>query len=54
MIKFPLICDNENAIRKASNPVDHGHTKHIDICYYFLRDHSSKGGIVIDYVSSNK
>ena len=38
----------------ADNPVDHGHTKHIDIQYQFLRDHSQKGDIVIDHVITHK
>jgi hypothetical protein len=42
--KVPLLCDNENAIRMADNPVEHSRTKHIDIWYRFLRDHH-KGGI---------
>jgi hypothetical protein len=29
--KFPLLCDNESAIRMSDNPVEHSHTKHIDI-----------------------
>jgi hypothetical protein len=42
--KFPLLCDNESAIRMADKPVEHIRTKHIDIRYYFLRDHQQKGG----------
>jgi hypothetical protein len=33
--KVPLLCDNESAIRMAYNPVEHNHTKHIDIEYHF-------------------
>jgi hypothetical protein len=29
--KVPLLCDNESAIRLADNPIEHSHTKHIDI-----------------------
>jgi hypothetical protein len=29
--KIPLLCDNESAICMAYNPVEHSHTKHIDI-----------------------
>jgi hypothetical protein len=39
MSKVPLLCDNESEIHMAENPVDHGHTKHIDIRHHFLRDH---------------
>jgi hypothetical protein len=42
--KVPLLCDNESAIRMADNPVEHSHTKHIDIQYHFLRV-TNKGGI---------
>jgi hypothetical protein len=33
--KVPLLCDNESAIRMADNPIEHSHTKHIDIWYHF-------------------
>ena len=29
--KVPLLCDNESAVKLANNPVQHTHTKHIDI-----------------------
>jgi hypothetical protein len=51
--KVPLLCDNESAIRMADNPVEHSHTKHIDIRYHFLRDHQQKGGIEIAYVNTH-
>jgi hypothetical protein len=41
--KVSLLCDNESAIRMADNPVEHSHTKHIDIRYHFLRDHQQRG-----------
>jgi hypothetical protein len=50
--KVPLLCDNESAIRMADNPVEHIHTKHIDIRYHFLRDHQQKGDTEIAYVST--
>jgi hypothetical protein len=27
----PLMCDNESAVKLATNPVQHSRTKHIDI-----------------------
>jgi hypothetical protein len=36
----------------ADNPVEHSHTKHIDIRYHFLRDHQQKGDIEIAYVNT--
>jgi hypothetical protein len=41
--KVTLLCDNESAIHMADNPVEHSHTKHIDILYHFLRDHQQRG-----------
>jgi hypothetical protein len=34
----PLMCDNESAVKLATNPVQHSRTKHIDIRHHFLRD----------------
>jgi hypothetical protein len=52
--KVPLLCDNESAIHMADNAVEHNRTKHIGIQYRFLRDHSQRGDIVIDHVSTHK
>jgi hypothetical protein len=51
--KVPLLCDNESAICMADNPVEHSHTKHIDIWYHFLRDHQQKGDNEIAYVNTH-
>jgi hypothetical protein len=53
LIKVPLLCGNESAIRMVDNPVEHSRTKHIDIQYDFLRDHQQKGDIEIAYVSTD-
>jgi hypothetical protein len=50
--KVPLLCDNESAIRMADNPVEHSHTKHIDIWHHFLRDHQQNGDIEVYHVST--
>jgi hypothetical protein len=50
--KVPLLCDNESAIRMVDNPVEHSHTKHIDIRHHFLRDHQQKGDIEIFHIST--
>jgi hypothetical protein len=50
--KVPLLCDNESAIRMTDNPVEHSHTKHIDIQHHFLRDHQQKGDIEVFYIST--
>ena len=54
LIKIPLLCDNESAIKLANNPVNHSRTKHIDIRHHFLRDHEAKGYIAIHHVSTEK
>jgi hypothetical protein len=43
----PLMCDNESAVKLATNPVQHSRTNHIDIRHHFLRDHVGKGDISI-------
>jgi hypothetical protein len=50
--KVPLLCDNESAIRMADNPVEHSHTKHIDIQHHFLRDYQQKGDIEVYHIST--
>jgi hypothetical protein len=50
--KVPLLCDNESAICMADNPVEHNHTKHIDIRHHFLRDHQQKGDIEVFHIST--
>jgi hypothetical protein len=50
--KVPLLCDNESAICLADNPVEHSHTKHIDIRHHFLRDHQQRVDIVIYHIST--
>jgi hypothetical protein len=52
--KIPLLSGNESAIKLANNhPVNHLRTKHIDITHYFLRDHETKGDIVLSHASSD-
>jgi hypothetical protein len=55
-VKFdciPLLCDNENAVKIVTNPVQHKKTKHIDIRHYFLRDYMSKGDLVMESVRTD-
>ena len=47
-------CDNTSAINLSKNPIQHWRTKHIEIRYYFLRDHIQKGDIELIYVHTNK
>jgi hypothetical protein len=55
-VKFdciPLLCDNENVVKIATNPVQHKRTKHIDIHHHFLRDNVSKVDIVMEGVRTD-
>ena len=47
-----LLCDNESAMKIATNPVQNSRTKHIDIRHHFLRDHVNKGDIKIDGIGT--
>ena len=48
-----IFCDNTSTIHMTKNANQHSKTKHIDIRYYFLRDHYEKGDIDINYVSTD-
>nr|GFA61139.1 hypothetical protein [Tanacetum cinerariifolium] len=36
--KIPMYCDSKAAIAISCNPVQHSHTKHIDIRYHFIKE----------------
>ncbi|KAI0992615.1 hypothetical protein K3495_g15570, partial [Podosphaera aphanis] len=42
--------DNQGALALVKNPHLHERSKHIDICYHFVRDLAEKKRLVIDYV----
>lgn len=33
-----VYCDNVSTIKLSKNPVMHGRSKHIDVCFHFIRD----------------
>lgn len=47
-----IYCDNQSAINISKNPVMHSHTKHIDICYYFIRENVLNFNVMLDFVPS--
>ena len=47
-----ILCDNQSAISIAKNPVQHSHTKHIDIRHHFIRELVEAKLIVIDHVGT--
>ena len=50
----PIFCDNTSAIAITQNPVLHSRTKHIDVRFYFIRDHVEKKNVRIEYVGTEK
>ncbi|KAJ1256479.1 hypothetical protein BS78_K014500 [Paspalum vaginatum] len=50
--KITLLVDSTSAISVARNPVLHSRIKHIDVRFYFLRDHYEKGDIDLIHVET--
>ena len=48
----PIYCDNNSVIKLSKNPVLHGHSKHIDVKYHFLRNLSNDGIINLIFCRS--
>ena len=42
-----LRIDNLSALSVVKNPEHHGHMKHLDLCFYWLRDEVAKGRIEV-------
>nr|GEW58098.1 copia protein [Tanacetum cinerariifolium] len=51
--KIPIYCDSKSAISISCNPVQHSRTKHIAICYYFIKEHVKKGTIELYFVKTD-
>ena len=51
---IPIRCDNTSAINLSKNPIQHSHTKHIEIRYHFIRDHVQKGDIELNFACTNR
>ncbi|KAF7154611.1 hypothetical protein RHSIM_Rhsim01G0080600 [Rhododendron simsii] len=47
-----IFCDNSSAIKLSKNPVLHGRSKHIDVKFHFLRDHTKDGTIDLIFCKS--
>nr|GEW08343.1 retrovirus-related Pol polyprotein from transposon TNT 1-94 [Tanacetum cinerariifolium] len=50
--KVPIYCDSKSAIAISCNPVQHTHTKQIDVRYHFIKDHVEKGTIELYFVGT--
>lgn len=46
--------DNQSAIALAKNPHLHERSKHIDVCYHYIRDLDEKGMLKIKYISTSE
>lgn len=49
-ITIDIKCDNQGAIHMSDHTTDHNRTKHIDIKYYFIREHIRKNKLSISYI----
>ncbi|MCO5593291.1 hypothetical protein L7F22_047299 [Adiantum nelumboides] len=47
-----IYCDNISSIQLAQNPVFHARTKHIEVCYHFIRERVLDDDIDLDYVGT--
>lgn len=52
--KWTLKIDNQSAIALGKNPVFHERSKHIDICYHFVRDCVEEGKVAVEHVRSEE
>nr|GFC20142.1 retrovirus-related Pol polyprotein from transposon TNT 1-94 [Tanacetum cinerariifolium] len=50
--KIPMYCDSKAAIAISCNPVQHSHTKHIDVRYHFIKEKVEKGIIELFFVGT--
>ncbi|KMQ85184.1 integrase core domain protein [Lasius niger] len=49
-----LYVDNQGALKIVENQEHHRRTKHIDVRYHLIRDHTMKKDITVDYVPSEE
>jgi hypothetical protein len=45
--------DNKSAIELAKNPVHHEMSKHINVCFYFIREHMKNDDVKMTHVASH-
>jgi hypothetical protein len=50
--KTEIMEDNQAAIAMAKNPRNHKRTKHIQVRYYFIREHLENGSLALIYCST--
>ncbi|GKC87300.1 retrotransposon protein, putative, unclassified [Tanacetum coccineum] len=50
--RISMYCDSMSVIAISCNPVQHSHTKHIDIQYHFIKEHVEKGTVELYFVET--
>ncbi|GJU82658.1 retrovirus-related pol polyprotein from transposon TNT 1-94 [Tanacetum coccineum] len=50
--KIPMYCDNKSAIALCCNNVQHSRSKHIDIRFYFIKEHVENGVIELYFINT--
>ncbi|GJT10908.1 retrovirus-related pol polyprotein from transposon TNT 1-94 [Tanacetum coccineum] len=50
--KIPMYCDSKAAIAISCNPVQHSHTKHIDVRYHFIKEQVEKGIVELFFIET--
>nr|GEX24815.1 retrovirus-related Pol polyprotein from transposon TNT 1-94 [Tanacetum cinerariifolium] len=51
--KIQIYCDSKSAIAISCNLVQHSRTKHIAVCYHFIKEHVEKGTIELYFVKTD-
>nr|GFA96344.1 retrovirus-related Pol polyprotein from transposon TNT 1-94 [Tanacetum cinerariifolium] len=51
--KIPIYYDSKSAIAISCNAVQHSRTKHIIVCYHFIKEHVEKGTIELYFVKTD-
>nr|GEU39883.1 uncharacterized mitochondrial protein AtMg00810-like [Tanacetum cinerariifolium] len=52
--KIPMYYDSKASIAISYNPVQHSHTKHIDVRYHFIKENVKKGSNIQSHVTMDK
>ena len=48
-----IFCDNTSAINLSKNPVQHSKSKHIEICYHFIRDLVEERVVCLEFIHTD-
>ncbi|GJU94267.1 retrovirus-related pol polyprotein from transposon TNT 1-94 [Tanacetum coccineum] len=50
--KIPMYCVSKATIAISCNPIQHSHTKHIDVRYHFIKEHVERGIVELLFVGT--